>query len=179
MKYRSPEPRENLCSLTKTVQTESWLPADTLATTILDLAGITNAQPPTLDKSINLVYNMQNPHTFSWTHSLLPALAHSGLHFTTVPVHEWLDKLRAYEKNGGDPEKNPAVKLISHFERMYARKEKGDEEVNFELKTTLEHSETLRKAPRMVEDGYVGKFVKAWMEKWEDEGRGVGVESSG
>lgn len=94
-------------------------------------------------------------------------------------MHEWLDKLRAYEKNGGDPEKNPAVKLIDHFERMYARKENKNGEVEFELKRALKHSETLRKAPRMVENGYVGKFVNAWMEKWEGEGRGVGVESSG
>lgn len=158
---------------------ESWLPVDTLAATILDLAGITTTQPSFLDANTDLVYNISNPNTFSWTSSLLPALAHSGLSFATIPVDEWLQKLRDYEGNGGDAEKNPAVKLIDHYERMYANKGEKDGEVTFELETAMEHSKTLREAPKLIEEGYIEKFLKAWLEKWVGEGTGIGVESSG
>lgn len=158
-------------------ETESWLPVDTLATVILDLAGVTTGKMPSLDTNPDLIYNLENPQTFSWTDSLLPELKRSGLSFSTVPVSEWLQKLRAYEKNGGDPERNPAVKLIDHFERMYTGEEnKGD--VRFEIKIAEKDSETLRQAPKLVEDGYVSKFVRAWLEKWEG-GVGLGVGSSG
>lgn len=158
-------------------ETESWLPVDILATTILDLAGISTGAIPVSDSETNLVYNLESPHTFSWTSSLLPELQRSGLEFSTVPVVEWLQKLRDYEKNGGDPERNPAVKLIDHFESMYGKEKTGD--VKFEIETAVKHSPALRETPRLVEDGYIEKFVKAWLEKWKGEGKGLQVESSG
>ena len=158
-------------------EAESWLPVDTLATVILELAGISTGAIPTSDSNTDLVYNLENPHTFSWTSSLLPELQRSGLAFTTVPVAEWLQKLRNYEKNGGDLERNPAVKLIDHFEAMYSNEKTRD--VIFEIKTAEKHSPALRNSPRLVENGYIKKFVKLWLEKWEGEGRGLQVGSSG
>ncbi|KAL6717390.1 hypothetical protein ACLMJK_005305 [Lecanora helva] len=164
-------------------ETESWIPVDTLARIILDLTGLTvNAHPLPLsaDQNPDLVYNISNPNLFSWTSDLLPALATSGLPFTTVPVQEWLQKLHEYDENGDDPEKNPAIKLIGHFERMFANsKEDGEQGSKFELKTAMEHSQALREAPKLIEEGYVEKFLKAWLAKWVDEGKGIGVESSG
>lgn len=95
-------------------------------------------------------------------------------------MDEWLQKLREYEKDGGDPEKNPAVKLLDHFESAYGGQKEGEgkRRVKFELKTAMEHSGALREAPKMVEEGYVRKFVESWLGKWEGEG-GRGVESSG
>lgn len=158
-------------------EAESWLPVDTLATTILDLAGITTGAIPVSDSDTDLVYNLENPHTFSWTSSLLPELQRVGLNFSMVPVAEWLQKLRDYEKTGGDPGRNPAVKLIGHFEAMYGEVKTRD--VTFEIKTAEKYSPALRDSPRLIEDGYVGKFVKAWLVKWEGEGKGLHVESSG
>lgn len=156
---------------------ESWLPVDTLATTILDLAGISTGDIPASDSETDLVYNLENAHTFSWTRSLLPDLRRSGLDFSRVPVAEWLQKLRDYGKNGGNSERNPAVKLIDHFEKMYGKEKTGD--IRFAIETAEKHSPTLRGAPRLIEDGYVKKFVKAWLEKWEGEGKGLKVGSSG
>ena len=85
--------------------------------------------------------------------------------------------MRDYEKNGKDPEKNPAVKLIDHFEAMYGKEKTGD--IKFEIKTAEEHSSSLRKSPRLIEDGYIKKFVKVWLERWEGEGKGLQVGSSG
>lgn len=158
-------------------ETESWLPVDNVAAAILDLAGISTGTIPASDSETDLVYNLENPHTFSWTDSLLPELHQSGLDFSTVPVAEWLQKLRDYENNGGDTERNPAVKLIDHFERMSGGEKTGD--IRFETRIAQEHSLALRETPRLVEDGYIRKFVKAWLAKWEGEGKGLEVESSG
>ncbi len=158
-------------------ESESWLPVDTLALGILDLAGISTSTVPVSDSDTSLVYNLENPHTFSWTSSLLPELHRSGLEFATVPVAEWLRKLRDYEKNGGDPRRNPAVKLIEHFEKMYGKEKTGD--IRFEIETAEKHSAALREMPRLIEEGYIQKFMKMWLEKWEGEGEGLHVESSG
>lgn len=158
-------------------ETESWLPVDTLTAAILDIAGIPPGTIPASDSDTDLVYNLENPHTFSWTDSFLPELRRSGLEFSTVPVAEWLQKLRDYEKNGGDPGRNPAVKLMDHFEKMYRREKTGD--IRFEIETARNHSRHLREAPRLVEDGYIRKFVKVWLDKWEGEGRSLQVGSSG
>lgn len=158
-------------------ETESWLPVDTLATTILDLAGISTGTIPVSDSDTDLVYNLENPHTFSWTGSLLPELQRSGLEFSTVPVPQWLQKLKEYEKNGGGPGRNPAVKLINHFESMYGKGKTGD--VGFEIKTAEKHSSALRETSRLIEDGYIRKFVKVWSEKWAGEGKSLQVGSSG
>ena len=157
--------------------TESWLPVDKVAAAILDLAGISTGAIPVSDLDTDLVYNIENPHTFSWTDSLLPELHQSGIDFSTVPVAEWLQKLRNYENSGGDTERNPAVKLTDHFERMYGRKKTGD--IRFETEIAQMHSPALRETPRLVEEGYIGKFVKAWLARWEREGKGLQVESSG
>ena len=159
-------------------ETESWLPVDTLANVILELAGLSTDAVLVSDSNIDLIYNLENPHTFSWTDSLLPELHRSGLEFSTVPVHDWLQNLRDYETNGGNPEGNPAVKLIDHFERMYGEKKKAGD-IKFEIKTAEKHSPALRETPRLVEDGYIRKFLRVWLEKWEEEGKGLQIESSG
>ncbi|CAF9919359.1 MAG: hypothetical protein ALECFALPRED_001136 [Alectoria fallacina] len=158
-------------------ETESWLPVDTLATVILDLAGLSTGAIPAPDSDTDLVYNLENPHTFSWTSSLLPELQRSGLEFSTVPTTEWLQKLRDYEKGGGNPERNPAVKLIGHFESIYGKEKIGD--VKFATDTAQKHSQALKEAPRLIEEGYIEKFVKAWVEKWQGEGKDLQIESSG
>ena len=158
-------------------ETESWLPVDTLATVILELAGISTGAIPISNSDPDLVYNLENPNTFSWTNSLLPELRRSGLVFSTISVAEWLQKLRDYEDSGGDAERNPAIKLIDHFESSYGTKKTGA--VKFDIKTAEKHSQALRETPRLIEDGYIEKFVKAWLEKWEGEEKGLQVESSG
>jgi len=75
--------------------------------------------------------------------------------------------------------KNPAVKLIDHFESLYGGKRKGEgrAQVCFEIRAAVEHSEGLREAPNLVEDGSVGRFVENWLRGWEG-GESVEVERS-
>ena len=66
----------------------SWLPVDTVAASVLQIAGLaTGAVSPTNglhETSPRLVYKIVSPRTFSWTSSLLPALSSAGLSFRPV-----------------------------------------------------------------------------------------------
>ena len=139
-------------------EVESWLPIDTLTTIILDLIDISTGAILVSDSDTDLVYNFENPHTFSWTGSLLPKLQRSGLEFSTVAVAEWLQKLRDYENDEGSPEQDPTVKLIDHFEGRDRGKKIRD--VRFAIGTAEKHSSALRQAPRLIEEGYIKTFVK-------------------
>ncbi|KAL8952684.1 MAG: hypothetical protein Q9222_001421 [Ikaeria aurantiellina] len=101
-----------------------WLPVDTLADCVLEIAGLISPAPAIDDyndtimstqnsyargcgpqrsgDSSNVVtswqpelcYNICSPHTFSWTSDLLPALTRAGLKFETIPFDDWLSQLR-------------------------------------------------------------------------------------
>ena len=153
----------------------SWLPVHTLATTILELTDTLSGRLPFTAEMQTppIFYNLVNPHTFTWT-SLLFEMQCAGLKFTTVPLDEWLQKLRNSAKsNVGDS--NPAVKLIAFFEESYSA---GSEEqssdvgksysmgITFETEAVRRDSVALRSPPRIIEEGYVMKFFAKWMESW-------------
>jgi len=91
------------------------------------------------------------------------------LEFTTVPISTWLQKLREAAPTD-DVKLNPALKLVEYFERMYA--EDGDMtqkgELSFDTNKAQQHSR-LGEAPRIIEDGFVEKFLSQWMKKWEEK----------
>ena len=98
----------------------SWIPVDTLATAILEISRtVESASKPCAIDSTNppAVYNMCNPHLFSWD-QLLDEVRKAGLEFETVPYGDWMQLLRNSASNG-DEEQNPAVKLLDHFELRY------------------------------------------------------------
>ena len=98
----------------------SWIPVDTLATAILEVSRNLQSGPkPCALDSTNppVVYNMCNPHFFSWD-QLLEKVREAGLDFETVPYGDWMQRLRKSASNG-DEEQNPAVKLLDHFELRY------------------------------------------------------------
>ncbi|KAI4098391.1 MAG: hypothetical protein LQ339_006446 [Xanthoria mediterranea] len=144
----------------------SWLPVNTLASTILDLITITN--PHTPKPAAAPLYNLLNPHTFTWP-ALLTSLRASGLRFHPVPFPDWLSLLQKSAANKADDRNNPAVKLLPYFETNYHRAEKlggGGAGIRFATGLAERDSLALREAPRCVEAGLVGKFVGRWMERW-------------
>lgn len=166
-----------------------WLPVDVLATAILELAGMSpsvlpntmgnkkpNGTPAVPKKKPNqLIYNILSPHSFPWTHSLLPALSRAGLSFTPVPTSTWLHQLRSLSqsdsKNGNpaaDPERNPALKLVGHFEKMFGNEGTGEGKgkVGFEIGRAVEDSRALRGSTSVLESGLVGKMMAWWMGRW-------------
>lgn len=99
----------------------SWIPVDTLATAILEVCRTVRSDPkPCTIDSTNppVVYNMCNPHLFSWD-QLLEKVRKAGLDFETVPYGDWMQLLRN-SASSGDEEQNPAVKLLDHFELRYS-----------------------------------------------------------
>lgn len=134
----------------------SWLPVDTLASVILELAF--------LQTTPEIVYNLQSPHTFSWTATLLPLLKSAGLVFTPSPISIWLAKLRE-SANTTTVEQNPAVKLVEYYERAYGKGNPGGK-VDFEIGKAERDSETLRNAPDLVKDGYIERFLETWLKSW-------------
>lgn len=98
----------------------SWIPVDTLATTILEVDRTLQSAPrPCHIDSMNppVIYNMCNPRLFSWG-ELLQELRTAGLEFEVVPYSDWLHRLQDSALTG-DVEQNPAVKLLDHFELRY------------------------------------------------------------
>lgn len=164
------------------LQTCSWIPVDTLASAILELLFL----PEDSKDFDNLVWNLQNPRTFNFTHDLLPTLKKEGLQFDSVDVQTWLKKLKQYNENTPDEEAlrlNPAVKLIDFYEKTYghdsADKENGTngdtaerggnkqkQEVVFETTVAKRDSVSLRQTPDVLESGLMGKIVQNWMKTW-------------
>jgi len=166
-----------------------WLPVDVLALTILELAGLSppvlpdkmcnrmsNGTPAVPEKPNQLVYNILSPHSFPWTHSLLPALSHAGLSFAPVPKSTWLHQLRSLSQSSSkndnpaaDPERNPALKLIDHFEKMFGIEGTGGGKVGFEIGKAVEDSRSLRESSSVLKSGLIEKTLRWWMARWEQE----------
>ncbi|KAH8650872.1 hypothetical protein BGZ60DRAFT_462084 [Tricladium varicosporioides] len=147
-----------------------WLPVDILATTIIQLSNTlkTSKHPLGYEPEVNpeIFYNLLNPRPFQWS-SLLTELSEAGLKFDTVPFIDWMEKLQESAAHG-DELRNPAVKLIEFFEEEFGAQdsfEKGG--LMFETSAAQRDAQVLREPPRIVEDGYIRKFLGAWLEKWE------------
>lgn len=131
-----------------------WIEADTLADTILELAGICSVTDSVSQEGA-LVYNLVNPRTFSWMDDLVPALHYAGLSFDTVPWEEWLDRL---ESSTVDTKINPSRKLLS-FWRNQVQRRQG---LRFDTADAEAFSSALRGASRAVDGDLIEDIVKAW-----------------
>jgi len=133
----------------------SWIEADTLADSILELAGIGHEAA-----CKSLVYNLVNPYSFSWEEELLPALKGASLQFDIVGWEEWLGRL---EGSTEDSKVNPSRKLLGFWRKQI----KWDGELVFDTKAAREGSKAFGEARRVVDDGFLGEIVGAWR-KYED-----------
>lgn len=102
--------------LPEVMGTCEWLPVDTAARSIIQIAGlepdvelstdwtaehndrpqleISTNQPLLAPAHTRLVYNLISPHAFSWTKDLLPALSRAGISFRPVSLATWIHQLR-------------------------------------------------------------------------------------
>ncbi|OJJ51653.1 hypothetical protein ASPZODRAFT_127770 [Penicilliopsis zonata CBS 506.65] len=115
----------------------SWLPVDSCARAIADIA------IDTVCPDVDLVYHLVNPHTFSFTNDLLPALKKGSAFpdFETVTPQEWLQRLATSEQ---DPEKNPSIKLIDF----------------------LRDCPSLAVVKDPVSAGLMQRYIQTWMARW-------------
>ncbi|KAL8666683.1 MAG: hypothetical protein Q9202_001221 [Teloschistes flavicans] len=180
-----------------------WLPVDTLAKVVVELAGLdelnddgslreknskaTNGEIDGEKRTMELVYNINSPHTFSWTTNFLPALHAAGLEFDIVAFEEWHQRLSSFSissksstTEAADPDRNPALKLLQYYDSAFTGKdEKKDGRVVFEIEKAMRDSGALRGAEDVIESGMVGKMVGSWMERWVKEGEQEAVKDGG
>ena len=162
--------------LPKIDMTCQWLPVDTLAEAVLEIAGLSDGQSET-ENGRQLFYNVLSPHTFSWT----PELG-SALHATKLPAFEeisfkdWLTHLRSLSaiaaacininrSEAANPNRNPAIKLVDFFAEGFAD-EMGGSKIVFEISMAEEASTALRNASKVTESGLLEKMVEVWMKSW-------------
>ncbi|KAI1425249.1 acetyl-CoA synthetase-like protein [Xylaria sp. FL1777] len=157
----------------------SWLPVDTLARAFLEIDDTLRSSPrPHVIDRVNppVFYNMVNPDTFSWDR-LLQALKEAGLDFEAVSFADWLQLLRDDAARGNE-KYNPAVKLLGYFEDRY-KSNLGDEPngtngtngsesggISWDTRILQRDSGTMRTPPKIIEDGYVKKFISKWLPVW-------------
>ncbi|CAG8166100.1 unnamed protein product [Penicillium olsonii] len=162
-------------SLPELPGTCSWLPVDKAAATILELAKSCNA--PGRDGDVasssstapfdDSIFNVCNPRKFTWL-SLLGALKDSGFQFETLPLQDWLSRLRESEARGEELV-NPAIKLIRHYESMYGSDSFGahKESKKFVTIKAEGNSATLREGRLdILEDGILRCYAEDWLARW-------------
>lgn len=134
----------------------SWIEADTLAEAILEIAGIGHVP---MDSAFwgqqELVYNLVNPHEFSWKNEFLPALQRAGLDFDIVPWQEWLRRL---ELSTEDANLNPSRKLLGFWSKQASR----EGEIRFEPAANEAQKVALSSMGRVIDGDLIEQIIIAW-----------------
>ena len=172
-----------------------WLPVDTLAFCILQIAELEEDEPQKGVKDREgapLVYNLVSPYSFSWTTDLLPALSSAGLSFRPSSWETWIHRLRSFSLSSGNDSTttassptttsititpsaaanvylNPALKLIDFLEGpfMHENAAGGKTSIQFNIAAAKKAAPALQNAPKIIESGLLTKMVRVWLRKWE------------
>lgn len=138
-------------ALPRLAETPSWLPVDTVAKGVAEIA-LSGAG----DRSDGgaVFANVVNHRTFSWTNDLLPALRAAGLDFEEVEPKEWVRRLR---ESNPDPVVNPPIKLVDFFASKYDRDEFSPSK-QYVTDTARSLSPALENAP-LLDGDFAKKFV--------------------
>ncbi|KAJ4993616.1 hypothetical protein SVAN01_00670 [Stagonosporopsis vannaccii] len=141
----------------------TWLPVDYAARIILDVCAPSRASARATDP--DLVYHVLNPTRFHWTRDMLPALSAAGLVFESLPTDQWMERLRASDR---DPTKNPPIKLLDWFESKYggaaALKPKGP--LEYVTEETAKDSPALGQIPSVTDGEYTGMVIERLQKRW-------------
>lgn len=137
-------------ALPKLPERPSWLPVDTTAESIVQIA---------LSDAGSIFAHVANPKTFDWTLDLLPALERAGLKFEVVEPCEWVKRLRTSNQ---DPVQNPPIKLVDFFASKYDKNELSHSK-RYVTDVACSLAPALAEAPVLDQrfvDLFVGNFVE-------------------
>ncbi|KAI0199645.1 acetyl-CoA synthetase-like protein [Astrocystis sublimbata] len=137
-----------------------WMPADTVAATVLQLADKLTAGAGTS------FYNITPSHVFSWNDRFLPVLREAGLEFEDVDVAEWLKRLRARASDLGPAaeERLPAIKLADYYEATYDESMTGQgSDLQYSNDRACSDSDALRCCPELSHVAIVSKMLQHWL----------------
>ncbi|KAI5292949.1 hypothetical protein KEM52_005952, partial [Ascosphaera acerosa] len=156
-------------------ETCQWLPVDTLATAVIDIAmSLRHSRSlagSAAAETAPRVYNLVNPTRFEWQDLIAELRKH--LDFEVVPLSKWLALLES-SAQGPEVRINPATKLAGYFAELYGSDGSngasgGVGGVRFEVKAARECSEAMQTPPDVLREGLVGKFLANWLPKWQRE----------
>jgi thioester reductase-like protein len=127
----------------------AWLEADVVAKAVIDICEFEGKGR--LEKT-QLVYNVVQPHSFSWRCDLLPALKAAGALFEIVTYSVWL---QALSQSSTDLKTNPSRKLLQFWDEQ----DRGDGDLKgqivFETAQCQDASPTLTVAESVVKNRMV------------------------
>jgi thioester reductase-like protein len=127
----------------------AWLEADVVAKAVI---AICEFEGKGRLETTHLVYNLVQPHSFSWRCELLPALRAAGAVFEIVTYSVWL---QALQQSSTDLKTNPSRKLLQYWEEQ----NRGDGDLNgqivFETAKCQDASPTLMVAESAVKNRMV------------------------
>lgn len=147
-----------------------WVPVDTLATVILQIAdrcvshtrtSPNQGGPSHAEGDDGSVYNLCNPHRFPWS-TFLDILEQEGIHFRRIGFAEWIENLRQHRLS--EPE-NPAVPLTDYYQAMH---DQGawDSSKRFVMEKTSRESLSLEGSIDLVEKGIIRAYARDWVRRW-------------
>lgn len=142
-----------------------WMPVDTVAATVLQLADKLAAGGGGGSAGASF-YNITPSHAFSWNDRFLPVLREAGLEFEEVDLSEWLRRLRARasELGAAAEEKLPAIKLADYYETTYGESAAGyGSNLKFENDRACSDSDALRSCPELSQVAIVSKMLQHWL----------------
>ncbi|KAI1155072.1 acetyl-CoA synthetase-like protein [Nemania diffusa] len=143
-----------------------WMPVDTVAATVLQLADALLLTTAAAGRGGASFYNLTPPHSFSWNDGFLPALREAGLRFEEVDLDEWLRRLRARgdELGAAAEERLPAIKLADYYEATYGASAGGyGSDLKFENARACADSVALRTCPELSRVEIVRKMLQHWL----------------
>jgi carbohydrate kinase (thermoresistant glucokinase family) len=136
-------------ALPKLQESPSWTPVDIIAKAVSEIS-MSNAD--------DIVANVTNAKTFSWSKELLPALRQAGLEFDEVEPKEWVKRLR---NSTNDVVANPTFKLLDFFASKYDKDVFGPTRT-YDTAVARKWSPALADAP-VLDAQFVKTFVDQFM----------------
>jgi carbohydrate kinase (thermoresistant glucokinase family) len=136
-------------ALPKLQESPSWTPVDVIAKAVSEIS---------LSSAEDIVANVTNATTFSWTNELLPALRQAGLEFDEVEPKEWVERLR---NSTNDVVANPTFKLLDFFASKYDKDVFGPTRT-YDTAVARQWSPALADAP-VLDAQFVKTFVDQFM----------------
>ena len=86
----------------------------------------------------------------------------AGLVFDVVDRRAWVERLA---EGPSDPVVNPTYKLLDFYRNRYAKPEKLNRSIHFEVKHTAEVAPAIAAAPAISEE-----LVRKWVARWKEAG---------
>lgn len=134
------------------METIDWIPIDLLSSIIFELALKSSSS------DLVNVYHTVNPRVTTWTALLPHVQAALGTDFPTVPLADWLAKLKA-SAEAQDFDANPALKLLDFYDGLLD---------STTAPPRLQTAKTERECRLLAEVGPVkGEWMKKWIDQWE------------